>query len=98
MCLNLSVGVAAAAAVHEIGALLTFSLMTLCPMAPLLVADSIHSAFIFSAVIGVGVLAGLIVRFQLDMPPGPATVAVLVFVVVAVSPLRSWRSKQMLRV
>jgi zinc transport system permease protein len=95
MFLNLSVGVTAAAAVHEIGALLTFSLMTLCPMAALLTADSIRAAFTLSAAIGmVTVCMGLVAAFQLDLPPGPTSVGLLVLTVVAASVARSWRSTQ----
>ena len=52
ICLNLSIGVAAAAAVHEIGTLVTFSLLTLPPMASLLVTRRIRSTFFVSAAIG----------------------------------------------
>ena len=53
ICLNLSIGAAAAAAVHEIGALLTFSLLTLAPMASLLVTRRIRTTFVVSAAIGI---------------------------------------------
>jgi zinc transport system permease protein len=83
MCLNLSIGVAAAAAVHEVGTILTFSLLTLPPMASLLVTRRIRSTFLVSAAIGViAVSAGLVVAFQMDLPPGPVSVALLAFAVV----------------
>ena len=50
--LNLLVGVAAAAAVHEIGALLTFALLTLPAMAALLVTTSIRATFTAAATLG----------------------------------------------
>ena len=84
LCLNLSIGVAAAAAVHEIGALLTFSLLTLAPMASLLATRRIATAFGVSAAIGItAVCGGLIAAFQLDLPPGPVSVAALVLTVPA---------------
>jgi ABC-type Mn2+/Zn2+ transport system permease subunit len=81
--LNLSIGVAAAAAVHEIGALLTFSLMTLAPMASLLVARRILSTFVLAALIGIAAVGGgLVMAYRLDLPPGPVSVGLLVLAVV----------------
>jgi ABC-type Mn2+/Zn2+ transport system permease subunit len=78
LCINLLVGVVAAAAVHEIGALLTFSLLTLAPTASLLATRNIRSAFAASAGIGVVLTSlGLVVSFHFDLPPGPASVALL---------------------
>jgi ABC-type Mn2+/Zn2+ transport system permease subunit len=69
--LNLSIGAAAAAAVHEIGALTTFSLLTLAPMASLLVSRRIHTTFVLAIVIGIAaVWIGLVLAYQLDLPPG----------------------------
>lgn len=83
MGLNLSIGIAAATTVHEIGALLTFALLTLPPMASLLVAGRIHTAFLGSALIGIaGVWLGLMAAYQFDLPPGPVSVAVLAAAVV----------------
>ncbi len=83
--LNLLVGVAAAAAVHEIGALLTFALLTLPAMAALLVTTNIRATFTTAA--GLGAILpclGLAVSFYFDLPAGPASVALLaVSVVVA---------------
>jgi len=78
LSLNLLIGVAAAASVHEIGALLTFSLLTLAPTASLLVTRSIRSTFAISATLGVLLTClGVVVSFYLDLPPGPASVALL---------------------
>ncbi len=76
--MSLAIGVATAAAVHEIGSLLTFSLLTLAPTASLLAMRSIQSTFAMSATLGV-VLAclGVVVSFYLDLPPGPTSVALL---------------------
>ena len=83
ICLNLSIGVAAAATVHEIGALLTFSLLTLAPMASLLITRRIHTTFVVSAAIGIAsVCVGLAIAFQADLPPGPVSVALLALTVV----------------
>jgi ABC-type Mn2+/Zn2+ transport system permease subunit len=76
--INLLIGVAAALAVHEIGALLTFSMLTLAPTASLLVTRSIRSAFVVSATLGMTLASlGLVVSFYLDLPPGPTSAALL---------------------
>ena len=76
--LNLIVGVAAAAAVHEIGALLTFALLTLPAMAALLVTTSMRATFITAAGLGATLpCLGLAVSFYFDLPAGPASVALL---------------------
>jgi ABC-type Mn2+/Zn2+ transport system permease subunit len=78
LCLNLAIGVAVAATVHEIGALLTFTLLTLPPMAALLMTRSVQGTFIMSAVLGSALAcAGLVASFYLDLPAGPASVALL---------------------
>jgi len=90
--LNLSIGAAAAAAVHEIGALLTFSLLTLAPMASLLITRRIYTSFLVSAAIGIGtVCVGLIVAFRVDMPPGPVSVALLALTVVVAAIVSRFR-------
>ena len=82
--LNLLLGTATAAAVHEIGALSTFALLALPPMAALLVTRSIRAAFAVAATLGAGVPAlGLAVSFYLDLPAGPACAALLVLAVAA---------------
>ena len=76
--LNLLVGVAAAAAVHEIGALLTFALLTLPAMAALLVTTNIRATFTTAAGLGATLpCLGLAVSFYFDLPAGPASVALL---------------------
>jgi ABC-type Mn2+/Zn2+ transport system permease subunit len=92
LALNLLIGVTAALTVHEIGALLTFSLLTLPPMASLLISRRVHSVFAVSALIAVAaVFLGLFVAFHLDLPPGPASVAVLVLTVPIVGIASYWR-------
>jgi zinc transport system permease protein len=78
LLLNLLVGLCAALAVHHIGALLTFAFLTLPAMAALLLTASVRAAFAAAAALGV-VLAfgGLAASFHLDLPAGPATVALL---------------------
>ncbi len=81
--LNLSIGIAAAAAVHEVGALSTFALLALPPMAALLVTRSIRAAFLAAAGLGAAVPAlALAVSFYLDLPAGPACTALLAVAVV----------------
>jgi ABC-type Mn2+/Zn2+ transport system permease subunit len=90
--LNLLIGIAVAAAVHEIGMLLTFSLLTLAPTASLLATRSIRSAFAASVVIGVTLAClGLVVSFYLDLPPGPASVALLALSVPLAAVIGRWR-------
>jgi zinc transport system permease protein len=82
--LNLLVGVAAAAAVHEIGALLTFALLTLPAMAALLVTSNMRATFITAAGLGATLpCLGLAVSFYFDLPAGPASVALLSISVLA---------------
>jgi ABC-type Mn2+/Zn2+ transport system permease subunit len=78
LALNLAIGVAAAAAVHAIGALLTFALLTLPAMAALIAATSVRATFAASALLGIAVpVLGLAASFYLDLPAGPASVALL---------------------
>jgi ABC-type Mn2+/Zn2+ transport system permease subunit len=78
LALNLAIGVAAAAAVHTIGALLTFALLTLPAMAALLATTSVRAAFATAALLSIGVpILGLAASFYLDLPAGPAAVALL---------------------
>jgi ABC-type Mn2+/Zn2+ transport system permease subunit len=92
MSLNLLIGCAAAMAVHEIGALLTFSLLTLPAMGALLATSSIRGTFVSAAVLG-GVLPclGLATSFYFDLPAGPASVALLVISVPVAALVRSRR-------
>jgi zinc transport system permease protein len=89
LCLNLTIGVAAAAAVHEIGALLTFAFLTLPAMAALLVTTSIRITFITAAGLGAALgCLGLAASFYFDLPAGPASVALLVLSVVVAAAAR----------
>lgn len=91
--LNLLVGVAAAAAVHEIGALLTFALLTLPAMTALLLTASIRATFGVAVVLGsVLPCLGLATSFYLDLPAGPASVALLSISVLAAAALGSFSS------
>jgi ABC-type Mn2+/Zn2+ transport system permease subunit len=76
--LDLAVGVAAAAAVYAIGALLTFALLTLPAMAALLATTSVQALFAMVALLSIGLPSlGLAASFYLDLPAGPTTVALL---------------------
>ena len=78
LLLNLLVGAVAAMTVHHIGALLTFALLTLPAMAALLLTTSVRAAFVVAATIGTLLpFWGLAVSFYMDLPAGPATVALL---------------------
>ncbi len=78
LILYLTVGGAAAAAVHETGALLAFALLVLPAMAALLISGRLMTAFLISAAIAVTcVVAGLGLSFHWDLPTGPLTVALL---------------------
>ena len=78
LAINLLIGGIAAGAVHEIGALSTFALLTLPAMAALLVTSSIRATFIVAA--GLGALVpslALAASFYFDLPAGPACAAFL---------------------
>jgi ABC-type Mn2+/Zn2+ transport system permease subunit len=93
--LNLAIGVAAATAVHEIGALSTFGLLTLPAMTSLLVTRSIRSAFLVAAGLGAGVpVLALAFSFYLDLPAGPACVALLALAV-AVAAAATWIARSL---
>jgi ABC-type Mn2+/Zn2+ transport system permease subunit len=78
LLLNLAIGVAAAAAVQAFGALLTFALLTLPAATALLVTRSVRATFTTAAVLSVGLPAlALAASFYLDLPAGPAAVALL---------------------
>lgn len=83
LAINLVIGAVAAGAVHEIGALSTFALLTLPAMAALLVTSSIRATFAVAA--GIGVLVpsiALAASFYFDLPAGPACAAFLALSVV----------------
>jgi ABC-type Mn2+/Zn2+ transport system permease subunit len=78
LALNLAIGVAAAAAVRAIGALSTFTLLTLPAMAALLVASSVRATFVIAAALSIALpCLALALSFYLDLPAGPASVALL---------------------
>ena len=78
LLLNLLVGLAAASAVQHIGALLTFALLTLPAMGALLLTTSVRAVFVTAAGLGMGLpCLGLAASFYLDLPAGPAAVALL---------------------
>jgi manganese/iron transport system permease protein len=78
LALNLAIGVAAAAAVRAIGALSTFTLLTLPAMAALLVASSVRATFVIAAALSIVLpCLALALSFYLDLPAGPASVALL---------------------
>jgi ABC-type Mn2+/Zn2+ transport system permease subunit len=78
LALNLAIGVAAATAVNAIGALSTFALLTLPAMAALLATASVRATFLMAAALSVALpSAGLALSFYLDLPAGPASVALL---------------------
>jgi zinc transport system permease protein len=76
--LNLTIGVAAAAAVQTIGALSTFALLTLPAVAALLATSSVRATFATATVLSVLLPTfALAASFYLDLPAGPASVALL---------------------
>lgn len=78
LALNLSIGVAAASAVHEIGALPTFALLSLPAMTALLVVSSIRATFIVASALGAVVpCLALAASFYFDLPAGPTCAAFL---------------------
>jgi zinc transport system permease protein len=82
LALNLTIGVTAAAAVHEIGALPTFGLLALPAMTALAVTGSVQATFVVATVLGSTVpVVALALSFYLDLPVGPACVALLALTV-----------------
>lgn len=78
LTLNLAIGVAAAVAVQAIGALSTFALLTLPATAALLATKNLRATFITAAILSTVLPAlALVLSFYLDLPPGPASVALL---------------------
>jgi iron/zinc/copper transport system permease protein len=78
LILDLTIGVAAAAAVQAIGALSTFALLTLPALTALLATRSVRATFVTAAVVGVALPSlALALSFYLDLPAGPASVALL---------------------
>jgi ABC-type Mn2+/Zn2+ transport system permease subunit len=94
LLLNLTIGVAAAAAVPAIGALLTFALLTLPAMFALLAARSVRATFATAAILGACVPAlGLVGSFYLDLPAGPVSVALLAATVPLAALSRFWTAR-----
>jgi ABC-type Mn2+/Zn2+ transport system permease subunit len=82
LILYLMIGVAAATAVQAIGALSTFALLTLPAVAALLATRSVRATFTTAAALGVVLPSlALAASFYLDLPAGPASVALLAIVV-----------------
>jgi ABC-type Mn2+/Zn2+ transport system permease subunit len=78
LVLNLAIGVAAAAAVHAIGALSSFALLTLPAMAALLATRSVRATFVTAAALSIVLPSlALALSFWLDLPAGPTSVALL---------------------
>lgn len=78
LALNLAIGVAAATAVDAIGALSTFALLTLPAMTALLATGSVRATFLSAAAVSIVLPSvGLALSFYLDLPAGPASVALL---------------------
>jgi ABC-type Mn2+/Zn2+ transport system permease subunit len=76
--LNLAIGVAAAAAVHTIGTLSTFALLTLPAMAALLATSSVRATFGTAAALSIVLpCVALALSFYFDLPAGPTSVALL---------------------
>ncbi len=93
--LNLLIGVGAAVAVHEIGALLAFTLLTMPAMAALLITTNMRATFATAAGMGATLpCLGLAASFYFDLPAGPASVALLsIGVVIAAALNFVWVSR-----
>jgi ABC-type Mn2+/Zn2+ transport system permease subunit len=82
LTLHLLTGIAVATAVDHIGVLATFALLTLPSMTALLQTNSMRMTFVIAAALGTGMSSlALMASFQLDLPAGPITVALLALAV-----------------
>lgn len=91
LAINLLIGGVAAGAVHEIGALSTFALLTLPAMAALLVTASIRATLIVATALGAVVPAlALVAAFYFDLPAGPACAALLALTVAVAAIVRDY--------
>jgi ABC-type Mn2+/Zn2+ transport system permease subunit len=73
-----TVGVAVAIAIRGVGALLTFTLLVAPGAAALSLAASLRRAFTLATVFGLAAtVAGVFASYWLDLPTGPAIVAIL---------------------
>ncbi len=90
LMLYLMTGVAVATAVDHIGVLSTFALLTLPSTAALLQTRSMRLTFVIAAGLGVAISSlALVVSYNLDLPAGPTTVALL-SLAVPVAAMRKW--------
>ena len=90
LMLHLLTGVAVATAVDHIGVLSTFALLTLPSTAALVHTRSMRLTFVIAAALAVGMSSlALVVSYQLDLPAGPTTVALLALIVLVAS-RRRW--------
>jgi ABC-type Mn2+/Zn2+ transport system permease subunit len=95
LALNLAIGVAAATAVNAIGALSTFALLTLPAMAALLATTSVRATFITAAGLSIVLPSlGLALSFYLDLPAGPASVALLTVSVPLAAMSNFWATRE----
>jgi zinc transport system permease protein len=73
-----AVGVAVAIAIRGVGALLTFTLLVAPGAAALCFAESMGAAFATATGLGLtATVAGIVASYSMDLPTGPAIVAVL---------------------
>jgi zinc transport system permease protein len=73
-----AVGVAVAIAIRGVGALLTFTLLVAPGAAALCFAESMGAAFAIATGLGLtATVAGIVASYSMDLPTGPAIVAVL---------------------
>lgn len=94
LLLNLTIGVAAAAAVQAIGALSTFALLSLPAMAALLATTSVRATFVAAGTLGIVLPSvALALSFYFDLPAGPASVALLAASVPLAAMYRSHRAR-----
>ena len=90
LMLYLMTGVAVATAVDHIGVLSTFALLTVPSTAALLQTRSMRLTFVIAAGLGVAISSlALVVSYNLDLPAGPTTVALL-SLAVPVAAMRKW--------
>lgn len=93
--LNLAIGLAASAAVHEIGALSVFALLSLPATTALIVTSSMRWAFIVAAGLGAVVpTLALAASFHFDLPAGPACAGVLALMVAMAAAVEAIRRRR----
>jgi ABC-type Mn2+/Zn2+ transport system permease subunit len=90
LTLHLLTGVVVATAVDHIGVLSTFALLTLPSTAALVLTRRMRSTFALAAGLGIVMSSlALVVSYQLDLPAGPTTVALLALAVL-IAAGRNW--------